>query len=319
MLRVRGRLAFSLPRIEVSRYPMRFKIRYYEKGHVMGLVINGESVKDSLIQQDAENLRPEYTKAFEEMEEEAREEQLMEWARENVIERTLLQQEANRRNIEVTSEELDTAVRQLKESREDQKKLLAEMGCESEAELATMVAASIKAQKLAEQIRKDAPDPAGDQIKQYYQEHSEEYTVPEHIVCAHIVKHMQYPATEAQVMETMQQAKAELDQGRPFAMVAEKYSDCPENGGSLGAIARGQMVEEFEDIAFHLQPGQTSNIFKTRFGYHICTVTDRKPSRIAELDEVKDHIKKVVKEQAETDAFYAFLDELREKATIKEA
>ena len=38
----------------------------------MGVVINGESIRDSLIQQDAENLRPDYTKAFEEMEEEAR-------------------------------------------------------------------------------------------------------------------------------------------------------------------------------------------------------------------------------------------------------
>lgn len=283
----------------------------------MGLVINGESIKDGLIQQDAENLRPEYTKAFEDMEEKAREEQLIEWARENVIERTLLQQEANRRNIEVTAEELDTAVKQLKESSEDQKKLLAEMGCESEAELKSMVESSMKSQKLAEEIRKGTSDPTQDQVKQYYQEHSEEYTIPEHIVCAHIVKHMQYPATEAQVMETMQQAKAELDKGTPFAVVAEKYSDCPENGGSLGAITKGQMVEEFEDTAFHLQPGQVSNIFKTRFGYHICTVYDRKPARIADLDEVKDHVKKAVKEQAETDQFYAFLDELKDKATIE--
>ena len=96
----------------------------------MGLVINGESIKDSLIQQDAENLRPDYTKAFEEMEEEAREKQLNEWARENVIERTLLRQEANRRDIRVTADELGAAIKQLKENCEDTKTLLTQMACE---------------------------------------------------------------------------------------------------------------------------------------------------------------------------------------------
>ena len=285
----------------------------------MGLVINGESIKDSLIQQDAENLRPDYIKAFEDMEEEAREAQLLEWARENVIERTLLRQEANRRDILVTGDELGAAIKQLKESCEDTKTLLTQMSCESEAELAALTESSLKTQKLAEQIRKDSPELSKDQIEQYYQAQAEEFTIPEHIVCAHIVKHVQYPTTEEQVMETMQQAKAELDKGRPFAMMAEKYSDCPENGGSLGAIAKGQMVEEFEDIAFHLQPGEVSQVFKTRFGFHICTVTDRNPSRIAELKEVTEHIEKVLKDQAETDNFYAFLDDLKSKATIDEA
>ena len=284
----------------------------------MGLVINGESVKDSLIQQDAENLRPDYTKAFEDMEEEAREKQLMEWARENVIERTLLQQEAKRRDIQVPPEELSAAIKQIKENCEDPEALLAQMGCESEAELEALTESSIKSQKLAEQIRKDTPDLSEDQIEQYYKEHAEEFTIPEQIVCAHIVKHIQYPTTEEQVMETMQKAKAELDQGRPFAMVAEDHSDCPENGGSLGAVARGQMVEEFEDVVFRLQPGEISQIFKTRFGYHICTVYEITPSRIAELKEVRDHIKKIVKDQAETDNFYAFLDDLKSKATVEE-
>ncbi|NQV33435.1 MAG: peptidylprolyl isomerase [Phycisphaeraceae bacterium] len=285
----------------------------------MGLVINGESIKDSVIQQDAENLRPDYTKAFEEMEEEAREKQLIEWARENVIERTLLQQEANRRNIEVTSDELNAAIKQMKDTCDGPEALLAQMGCESEAELEALTESSLRTQKLAEQIRTDSPGLSEDQIKDYYQEHAEEFTIPEHIVCAHIVKHIQYPTTEAQVMESMQKAKAELDKGRPFAMVAEDYSDCPENGGSLGAIAKGQMVEEFEDIAFNLHPGETSQVFKTRFGYHICTVTDRNPARIAELKEVKEHIEKLLKDQAETDSFYAFIDDLKSKATIEEA
>ncbi|MCF7974598.1 MAG: peptidylprolyl isomerase [Phycisphaerae bacterium] len=284
----------------------------------MGLVINSESIEDSLIQQDAEKMRAEYTKAFEDMESEAREKQLLEWARDNVIERTLLRQEAIRRDIQVTPQELDEAVKQLKDAYDDSDKLYAEMNCDSEAALITMTALSLKTGKLIEEIRKGAPDPSEAQIEQYYQAHAQEFTIPEQIACAHIVKHIQYPATEAQVMDVMQKAKAELDAGRPFGMVAEKYSDCPEQGGSLGAIAKGQMVEEFEDIVFHLQPGEISHIFKTRFGYHIATVYDRKPSKIADLKEVRKHIEKALRDQTETDNFYAFLDDLKDKALIEE-
>jgi len=284
----------------------------------MGLVINGESIQDSLIQQDAENLRPDYTKAFEDMEAEAREKQLLEWARENVIERTLLQQEAERRDIQVKSDELDAAVKQLKDNSEDIKTLLTQMSCDSEEALVSLTESSLKTQTLAEMIRKQSPDVPSDLIEAYYKEHSDEFVIPEHIAAAHIVKHVQYPTTEEQVMTVMQQAKAELDKGTPFGMVAEKYSDCPENGGSLGAIAKGQMVEEFEDVVFHLQPGEVSQIFKTRFGFHICTVYEKKPSCIAELEEVKEHIEKHLKDQAETDVFYTFLDDLKSKATIEE-
>ena len=284
----------------------------------MGLVINGESIKDSVVEQEAENMRAEYVKAFEDMEAEARETQLMEWARDNVVERTLLQQEVNSRDVPVTADELASAMKQLREGYEDSETLFAEMGCESDAELEAMTMLSLKTGKLVEEVRKGAPDPSQDQIEQFYQEHAEEFTIPEHIVCAHIVKHIQYPATEADVMETMQKAKAELDKGRPFGMVAETYSDCPENGGSLGAIAKGQMVEEFEDIAFHLHPGETSQIFKTRFGYHIATVYERNPAKVADLKDVEKDIKKRVKDQIETDSFYAFLDGLKDKATIED-
>jgi parvulin-like peptidyl-prolyl isomerase len=284
----------------------------------MGLMINRESIEDCLIQQDAEKMRAEYTKAFEDMEAEAREKQLMEWARDNVIERTLLRQEAIRRDIHVTPQELDEAVKQLKDSCDNPDTLYAEMNCDSEDALISMTEVSLKTGKLIEEVRKGAPDPSEAQIAQYYQEHAQEFTIPEQIACAHIVKHIQYPTTEAQVMEVMQKARAELDKGRPFAMVAETYSDCPEQGGSLGAIARGQMVEEFEDIVFHLQPGETSHIFKTRFGYHIATVYDRKPSTIAELKDVRKHIEKTLKDQIETDSFYAFLDDLKDKAAIHE-
>ena len=284
----------------------------------MGMIINGQTVNSTLIQQEVDNLRPEYEKAFSEMETGEREHQLHDWARENVVERILLQQAAEKRDdLNVPDEDVQAALKKLKESVEDPQELYQQMACSSDQEVEQNVALSLKTEKLVGEIRADTAAPSKAQIEAYYSEHKEDFKTPECATCAHIVKHVNWQCNEAQAAEAMQQAKAELDQGTPFASVATKYSDCPDNGGSLGQIHRGQMVEEFEDIIFNLGPNQVSDIFQTRFGYHIATVYDTQPASIAPLDDVREDITKMLHEQIKTDKVYAFIDALKEKATIE--
>jgi parvulin-like peptidyl-prolyl isomerase len=86
--------------------------------------------------------------------------------------------------------------------------------------------------------------------------------MPDKVHCAHIL------------VKTEQEAKTVLDRlakGEKFAIIAKEISLCPsgKRGGDLGTFGRGKMVREFETAAFALQKGQTSNIVKTKFGYHI--------------------------------------------------
>ena len=68
-----------------------------------------------------------------------------------------------------------------------------------------------------------------------------------------------------------QQALAELHAGKPFPKVAKKFSDGPfgSRGGNLGWFQKGQMVPQFDDIAFALQPGEISEIVESAHGFHI--------------------------------------------------
>ncbi|MCF7795794.1 peptidylprolyl isomerase [Patescibacteria group bacterium] len=65
---------------------------------------------------------------------------------------------------------------------------------------------------------------------------------------------------------------------KDFSYFAKKYSEdvgSSENGGDLGWILKGQMIEEFEDVVFSLEEDEISDIFKTKYGYHIAKVSSR--------------------------------------------
>lgn len=72
-----------------------------------------------------------------------------------------------------------------------------------------------------------------------------------------------------------------------FADLAKENSDCPSSmkGGDLGAFSHGQMVKEFDEVAFSLPVGKVSEPVKTPFGYHLILVTEKIPAVAAEGDK----------------------------------
>ena len=68
-----------------------------------------------------------------------------------------------------------------------------------------------------------------------------------------------------------EQALAELNAGHPFAAVAKKFSDGPfgSRGGNLGWFQKGQMVPQFDEVAFALKAGEVSSVVESSHGFHI--------------------------------------------------
>ena len=106
----------------------------------------------------------------------------------------------------------------------------------------------------------------------------------------------------------------QLDAGAEFEALAVEYSTCPSGaqGGSLGYFNRGQMVKEFEDAAFSMEPGEISEPVQTQFGWHIIKVTDK-------IDEQDDFeaAKDTIIEQLKNTAMQEHISELRASADIK--
>jgi foldase protein PrsA len=85
--------------------------------------------------------------------------------------------------------------------------------------------------------------------------------------------------------ETGKQVLARLSEDEDWAALAQEYSQDTgnkDNAGDLGWFPRGVMVPEFEEAAFSLEPGKTSDLVQTDFGYHIIQVLEK---GMQELDE----------------------------------
>ncbi|MHC4222057.1 MAG: peptidylprolyl isomerase [Planctomycetota bacterium] len=284
----------------------------------MTLSINGEKIEDSQIQEEFSRLQPHYEHVFNDQSADEQKAQLLEWSKENVIERVLLNQQAKKLDKEIPAERIDAAIESVKQQIAKDQQPDKPLDSAQEKSLREEIEMQMKVEMLLEDICKDLPEPPKEKIKDFYDEHKEHFKSPEQLRVSHLVKHPNFQTDETAAQQLMATAKQEIEAGATFEEIASKYSDCPDNSGDLGYITKGQMVEEFEDVVFNMNVGQVSDVFHTRFGFHIAKLNERKPSAVATLEEVKDGIVKQLKEQIRTDAINAFVDKLKEKAKIED-
>lgn len=170
----------------------------------------------------------------------------------------------------------------------------------------------------------------GEQIEEYYDENREAmFKIPSRIRVSHILS--MFPWIEDKAIEEndkdREKAKDEiefvaeqLENGAEFGDMAREYSDdsaTSTDGGDLGFITEGQMVEEFETAAFSLEVGETSDIVETMFGYHIIKVFDKEEGTIQGFEEVKENISVYLTNQKKVEKWEEFIKKLIEDADIQ--
>ena len=154
----------------------------------------------------------------------------------------------------------------------------------------------------------------------YYNANQNNYKVDEQVKVRHILVKLPPNATPAEDAAAKAKAQGILDQlhkGGDFAALAKKNSDDPgskDQGGELGFIKRGATVPAFEQAAFALQPGQTSGLVKTQFGYHIIQSEEKQAAHVRPFDEVKPEILATLTQQKEQQAEGAFANQLAQQA-----
>jgi peptidyl-prolyl cis-trans isomerase D len=137
-------------------------------------------------------------------------------------------------------------------------------------------------------------------IESYHREHKAEFRTQEQTCASHVLVKVK-ASPDAKDGHTDDEAKklaqAALDQikgGADFAAVAKKVSEdkfSAERGGDLGCFGRGRMVPEFDNAAFTLPVGQTSDLVKSSYGYHVIRVGSRNAETDPPLSDVTEAIR----------------------------
>ena len=162
-------------------------------------------------------------------------------------------------------------------------------------------------------------------FQSYYDQHRDEYRVPEQVNARHILIKSPLPGPDGKVdPKELDAARAkaqdvlkQVKEGGNFADLAKKYSDDPgsaKNGGSLGFIGKGRTVPEFEKAAFSLPKGGTSDLVQSSYGFHIIHVDDKQDAHLKSVDEIKGQIEPLIKQQKAGQAAQAAANELLSQA-----
>jgi peptidyl-prolyl cis-trans isomerase D len=164
---------------------------------------------------------------------------------------------------------------------------------------------------LADQAKlEESLKPADAELQVAYNQNRDAFRTPERVRVRHILLKTtdKPPADEPKIKAQAEDLLKQIRGGANFSELAKKYSEdtasannAKDPGELPDWIARQQTVPEFESVAFSQKVGQTSDLVKTQYGYHIIQVLEHQEARLRPFEEVKADLAAQWKKQRAND------------------
>ncbi len=229
----------------------------------------------------------------------------------SMIERKLQLQEAKKRGVTVTDQEVQQALRQMKQ----------QGGGVDETNPADMKKAQeqLTLLRIVDRDVRNGVMVAESDMKRYFQEHRDRFALSEEYTLSQILIRPRSPVDTAEAREKAREVMARLKQGESFEDLALRFSDGPNasHGGHLGLVRQGELLPGIERTISTLVPGGISDVIETSEGFHIVRLEDKKPKQFRPYEQVRTEIQGLVFQQKNEDGFQAWLADLKNKAYIE--
>jgi peptidyl-prolyl cis-trans isomerase D len=159
------------------------------------------------------------------------------------------------------------------------------------------------------------------EVQAYYTGHQADYKTDEEVKTRHILINSKAgadAATDAAAKTKAQDVLKQVLAGGNFTDLAKKYSDDPgskDQGGELPLMPTAGLDPAYAKAAMALNPGQTSGLVKSQFGYHIIQTEQKQAAGVKSLAEVKDTIVQLLQQQKQGAAEQQYAQQLAAEAT----
>jgi peptidyl-prolyl cis-trans isomerase C len=236
-------------------------------------------------------------------------------AYEKLVERTLLVKEAKRRNLWPSDDDAKKSTDELLKTLPPGKTLadmLSQLGID-EATFREDVRRDVAIGNLLKALQAEMPPPPDDVVNKIYADNKAVFTIPDAASASHILVKVDRAAGKDIVAAKKKEADAILavvkgKDAATFARIAAEKSEDTSGkarGGDLGAFKRGDLLPEFENVAFQLKDGEVGGPVRTDRGWHVIRGGGVTKGRVVPFDEAKA----VIVEREKTKAFMAKVDD----------
>lgn len=193
-----------------------------------------------------------------------------------------------------------------------------ELGWRKQAELPTLFAGvvpSLSVGEVSDVIRSGS----GFHLVKLAEKRSEETHLVKQTKARHILIKTNELVTDEAAEKRLQQLRERILNGEDFAELAKAHSEdtgSAIDGGSLGWTSPGVMVPEFEEVMNGLAEGEMSDVFQSRFGWHLIQVDERREQNMA--DEFKrNKAREQLKQRKIEEELESWLRAMRDEAYIE--
>ncbi len=243
-----------------------------------------------------------------------------------VVEEKLIEQEARKSGIKVTSKEIEAAVEEVKQKnkidQEGLEKALAAEGLTLEAFKKDLERRILRTKFVHSAVKVEQK--AGEkELIEFFQNNVNQYRVNESYRPADILFLIPQGARPEQILgirKKCQKALERIKEGADFAKMAMEYSEdtsSRKEGGDLGEFKKGELLPALEKEAMRLQVGEVSGLLRTEVGFHILKLLDRKGGEPPPFEEIKEKVRADYYEKELEKAYLQFLSKLKEKSVIE--
>lgn len=275
----------------------------------MALTVNGVEISADAVEQETARLKPDYERYVTENGGEPDEVQLKEWAKENLVEKELLRQEAIRSQPEPDEKKVAAW---LAENR-------ALLGDElSEAEQRLRCIEDIKIRSLVKSVRKSVQRPSDDELRREYEASPERFTVPESLKVSHICRVPHPGADKAQSFIELLDLKKRIENLEIEWMEALQLSDTYRRDyGMFDTVMRGMLPWEIEEKLFALERGGITDVIELESGtLHLLKVLVKREPELIPFEDVREELSSLMFAEAAENALNVLVDALKDKAAF---